>query len=526
LKELFIDSNPLETRIALVEDSRLTELWMERSATTSTVGNVYKGVVQKVLPGLEAAFVGIGLGRDGFLPFNDISAPLLELGANPLEARVQSKPLDEASDGEEPVKRGRREKNRGLKKGQELLVQVTKEPIAGKGPRVTSWVSLAGRFCVLLPGEDQIGISQRIGSSEERQRLKAELRKILPKGFGVVARTAAGNQDPKGLQREIKELVARWQDIVKRGRKAKAPSLLHAEPPQVWGVLRDVAAYGIERITVDSKPLFKEIQGHLGKIDPGWRKKLRLHEGGRPAFEEHGLEKQITQAMLRQIWLKSGGRLIIEQTEALTVIDVNSGRFVGKRAAEETVFKVNLEAAAEIARQLRLRDIGGIIVIDFIDMESKQRRAQVLEELKRSFAEDRSRPEVSGFSDLGLVEISRKRTKPSLWHTSSETCPACHGTGRIFHPSALAARIMRGLASVRQSLKGAQVELLTNPALADYIEENIPREFAQLGRELDCRIYLEEDDALPMERFIVRRKQDGKQIDLGDFSIDSGLFLD
>ncbi len=516
MKELFIDSNPLETRIALVEDGRLTELWVERSSQARTLGNVYKGVVRKALPGLEAAFVDIGLGRDGFLPFDDVSTSL--------DMYAQGKPHDQPQDGGgEGKPRG---KNRGLKQGQEILAQVTKEPIAGKGPRVTSWISLAGRYCVLLPGDEQIGISKRIGSAEERQRLKAEFRKILPKGFGLVARTAAGSQDPKGLQREVKELVARWQEIQKQGRKAKAPALLHAEPPQVWGVLRDVAAYGIDRITVDGQALFNEIQSHLGKIDPGWRSKLLQHGGGGPAFTEKGLEKQISQAMQRQIWLKSGGRIVIEQTEALTVIDVNSGRFVGRRAAEETVYKVNLEAAAETARQLRLRDIGGIIVVDFIDMETSQKRAKVLEELKRAFAEDRSRPEVSGFSDLGLVEISRKRTKPSLWHTSSETCPACRGTGRIFHPSALASRIMRGLAAAKGGLKGAQVELLTNPALADYIEENIPQQFAQLSRELGCRIYLEEDESLPMERFLVRRRPGGREIDMGDFSIDSGPILE
>lgn len=507
---MYIDSNPLETRIALVEGGQLTELWMERSAQTATVGNVYKGVVRKVLPGLEAAFVDIGLGRDGFLPFDD--------------AQGRPPELSPEEDGQQkPRAKG---KGRGLKHGQEVVVQVTKEPIAGKGPRVTSWISLAGRYCVLLPGEDQIGISQRIGSPEERQRLKEVFRKILPKGFGVVARTAAGKQDPKGLQREIKELVARWQEIAKKSRKAKAPALVHAEPPQVWSVLRDVAAYGIDRITVDGPGLFREIQAHLGKIDPSWKSKLQQHRGARPAFLEHGLEKQIAQAMRRQVWLKSGGRLIIEQTEALTVIDVNSGRFVGKREAEDTVFKVNLEAAVEIARQLRLRDIGGIIVADFIDMESRQRKARVLEELKRAFAEDRSRPDVSGFSELGLVEMSRKRTKPSLWHTSSDTCPTCQGTGRIFHPSALAARIMRGLASARDGLRGGEVELLTNPALADYIEENIPKEFAELAKELGCRIFLEEDESLPMERFLVRRKQDGREVDLGDFSIDSGMILE
>ncbi len=510
MKELFIDANPLETRIALVEGGRLTELWVERSAQTSTVGNIYKGVVKKVLPGLEAAFVDIGLGRDGFLPFDD----------------AQNRPLELSLEDQGQEEGRKKERGRGLKQGQEVLVQVTKEPIAGKGPRVTSWISLAGRFCVLLPGEDQIGISQRIGQAEERQRLKAELRKILPKGFGAVARTAAGHQDTKNLQKEVKELAARWQELEKKSRRAKAPALLYAEPPQVWGVLRDVAAYGIERITVDSPAMFREIQGHLGKIDPSWKKKLRQHQGARPAFQEYGLEKQITQAMQRQIWLKSGGRLVIEQTEALTVIDVNSGKFVGRRAAEETVFKVNLEAAAEVARQLRLRNIGGIIVVDFIDLESGQKRARVLEELKRSFADDRSRPEVSGFSDLGLVEISRKRTKPSLWHTSSESCPVCQGTGRIFHPAALAARIMRGLNAARGSLKGAQVELVTNPELADYIEENIPQQFAQLGRDLGCRIHLEEDETFPMEKFLLRHKQDGRQIDLGDFSIDSGAILE
>lgn len=510
MKELFIDTNPLETRIALSEDGVLTELWIERSSKTSTVGNIYKGVVRKVLPGLEASFVDIGLGRDGFLPFDDVQLGII---GQSLEGR----------DGERPAKK---ERKRGLKQGQEVIVQVTKEPIAGKGPRLTSWISLAGRLCVLLPGEDQVGISQRISSPEERRRLKEELAKILPKGFGVVARTAAGEQNIKALQKEIRDLAARWQEIMKKAKRIKAPALLYAEPSQLWGVLRDVAAYGIDRVTVEGKELYREMQSHLGKIDPAWRKKLMLHQGGAPAFLENGLERQIAQAMQRQIWLKSGGRLVIEQTEALTVIDVNSGRFVGKREAEETVFKVNLEAAAEIARQLRLRDIGGIIVIDFIDMESGQRRARVLEELKRAFAEDRSRPEVGGFSDLGLVEISRKRTKPSLWHTSSEICPTCGGTGRIFHPAALSARIMRGLSAARASLKGVEVELVTNPLLADYIEEDIPQEFAQLGRDLGCRIYLEEDESLPMERFLLRRKQDKREIGFGDFSIDNEAFIE
>jgi len=507
MKELFIDSNPLETRVALVEDGRLAELWIERSDKARVVGDIYKGVVSKVLPGLEAAFVNLGLSKDGFLPFDDVSDLFPAAGAEAERTRAK---------GRKP----------GLKPGQEVLVQVTKEPMGGKGPRVTAWISLPGRFAVLLPGEDQLGISQRIESEEERKRLRGIFSKLLPPGFGLVVRTAAEGQEPKALQRDLKELLTRWREIEKKSQRAAAPARLYSEPAQVFNVLRDVAAYGIDRVVVEGGDLFREIKKHLAKTDPSWKDIIEEYRGELPLFWEKGLEKQIGQAMSRQVRLKSGGRLVIEQTEALTVIDVNSGRYVGRRAAEETLFRVNLEAAAEIARQLRLRDIGGIIVVDFIDMESQAKRERVLSELRKAAAEDRSKPKVHDFSPLGLVEINRKRTKPSLWHAFSENCPACLGSGRVLHPAALAAGIMRGLTWLGKQIRSRQIILATNPGLADYIEDQAAEAFSQLSQRLGCRIFLEEDEALKMGAFRVVDRASGKAISLEDFAIDSGADLE
>ncbi len=513
MREIFIDANPLETRIALVEEGRLTELWMERSARTSLLGNVYKGVVKKTLPGLEACFVDIGLGRDGFLPFDDFWEGAVIEDAS----RAGGRSKDADSEGAGPGRSRPRP-------GQEIIVQITKEPFGGKGPRLSSWISLAGQYCVLLPGEDQVGISQRIGSPQERQRLREEFKRLLPPGFGLVARTAAESQERRDLQREIKALRQRWEEISRKSRKAKAPAQLYAEPSHLWHVLRDVAAYDIEAIVVQGQELYREIKKNIGRTIPQWRDRLQLHPG--PAFARYDLEKQILQAMQRQVWLKSGGRLVIDQTEALTVIDVNSGKYVGRKDAEETVFRVNLEAAAEVARQLRLRDIGGIIVVDFIDMESPQRRERVLEELRRAFAADRSRPEIKGFSALGLVEISRKRTRPSLWHTSSQVCPSCEGTGRIFHPATVAARMMRDLVALGSKIRGARVGLVANPSLADYIEDNLTEYFVLLNRELNFRIQMEEGTEIKMDSFRLVKKDESGDVPLGDFSIDSEAILE
>ena len=495
--EIFVNAMPAETRIAVLEDGQLIEFWMDRESTRTTVGDIYKGKVEKVLPGLQAAFVDIGAAKSGFLSLSDTAYD----------------PADfEDEDGAKSRKPHRIEQM--LKGGQELLVQVTKEPISTKGPRLTSQISLPGRFGVLVPLEQGIGVSRRIEDREERKRLKGIFRELLPKDFGAIVRTAAEGETAKKLKADLQWQLKSWEATAKTGAKVKAPARVFAQPPLVLNLLQDLASYDLTRIVTDNKDTYKLIADYLGKTDADLKKRLQLHDKGPALFAAHGIEEQLEKAVDRKVWLTGGGHITIEQTEALAAIDVNSGKFVGKQSGspEDTVYKVNLKAAREVARQIRLRDMGGIIVVDFIDMERRSHRQAVVDEFKKALASDRSKPKVYDISPLGLVEMRRKRVRPSLWQSLSQECPTCSGTGRIMSPLTVAIKLERWLGGMGDQLKRRKIQITVAPALLEFLRGEYKQVIDGLRQRLRTEVYLVSDKQLPMSQFKVLDLDSNKEL--------------
>jgi ribonuclease E len=391
-------------QIAVVEGRELVEHYVTRTGARSVVGNVYLGRVQNVLPGMEAAFVDIGRGRNGVLYAGEVSY-------------------------DEDVDAGQRRIEQALKPGQSVIVQVTKDPLRGKGARLTAQISLPGRYLVYVPDGGASGISRRLPDAE-RERLRRIVKKIRPSEAGVIVRTAAEGADEEDLAADLERLKKMWEQARRKGRRGKAPKALYEEPDLVERVVRDVFSPSeFQEIVTDSREVFENVGRYLKDVAPELSDRLRLHEGTLPLFEEFHVSEQIHKALERKVWLPSGGYLIIERTEAMTVIDVNTGKSVGKSNLEETVVGTNLEAAGEIARQLRLRDIGGIIVIDFIDMLFERNRADVIRRLQESLSQDKTRSQVFDITPLGLLEMTRKKVSAGLLEAFSETCPTCEGRG-------------------------------------------------------------------------------------------------
>lgn len=506
--DIIINTTSHETRIALLEEGRLVELWLERTSEQRMVGDIYKGRVEKVLPGLQAAFVDIGLGKSGFLAFSDTA---YDPGDFEPEERVKAKPARRIEDV--------------LKNGQDVMVQVSKEPIGNKGPRLTSHISFAGRFCVLVPNEERVGVSRRVEDRAERRRLKEGFLKNLPEGYGLVIRTAAEGEDEKSFGRDLKILLRAWQLVKREYRKAKTPSRVYSEPPMVISFLRELAAMEIGSLVVDDKKTHDQIAGYVKNLDPALKKRLLLYREDIPLFEAYDIESQIEKALQQRVWLKSGGQIVIEQTEALVTIDVNSGRYTGKRDAEGTITRVNVEAAREVARQLRLRDIGGIIVIDFIDMDKEANRRKVLAELKEALKDDRSKPKVYDISPLGLVEMSRKRVRPSLWQSFSHNCPTCKGTGRVLSPETMAARLERWFMQADRNIRNRRVEVAAHPIFIDYLEKQGRKLVDDIKKRYKADIRLKRESPENVSQFRVIDFISGRDI-TGEFSVDRWVDLD
>jgi ribonuclease E len=392
-------------QIAVLEDRVLVEHYITRSGARSMVGNIYLGKVQNVLPGMEAAFVDVGRGRNAVLYAGEVS-------------------YDEEVDGQTP----RIEKV--LRAGQNVLVQVTKDPMGGKGARLTQEVSLPGRYLVLVPGNAQVfGISRRL-PDEERRRLKEILKKVKSPDHGLIVRTAAEGATAEDLRADLERLTAEWLLIEKSAKKGKAPRDLYEEPELTVRVVRDLFTGGeFKEMVTDSAPIYDQVVTYLKSVAPELVEKVRMHDGKLPLLEAHHVTEQIHKALERKVWLPSGGYIVIDRTEAMTVIDVNTGKHVGKANLEETVTKTNLEAAEEVARQLRLRDIGGMIVVDFIDMLLERNKDNVIDTVKNAMARDKTRSQVFDISPLGLLEITRKRVSAGLLESFSEVCPTCEGRG-------------------------------------------------------------------------------------------------
>src|SRR5256885_7366441 len=463
-REIVINAGRHESRIALLEDKELVEVMVERPEAVRRVGDIYKGRVNAVLPGMQAAFVDLGLEKSAFLHASDLQ-PDSDLD----DLFEDEEETEDRKGGGGGRGRGRREEaapriEDALKKGQELLVQITKEPIGTKGPRVTTQVSLPGRYLVLMPGHDHVGVSRKIEDRAERARLKGLIKEIRPKNAGVIVRTVGAEQGKKEFPSDIKYLEQLWEKIAKQ--RVKAPALLHQEMEFTTGLIRDIFTEDVTQLTLGSKEEDQRILKYLATYAPELKSRVKLYRGEAPIFDHFGIEGEIEKAMERKVWLKKGGYITIDQTEALVAIDVNTGRFTGKKRQEDTILKTNVEAAEEIARQLRLRDLGGIIVLDFIDMESEANKKAVLDTLRNRLKRDRSRTKAFAVSELGLVEMTRQRQRPSLGTYFSQDCPECGGTGKVLSLASATLRIQRMLRRVGLRAKEKLLLLRVHPDLA------------------------------------------------------------
>jgi ribonuclease G len=514
MKEVLINSTSLEVRAAIVEDGELVEFMVERAQTRRLVGDVYLGRVNAILPGIQAAFVDIGYDKAGFLHAGDL-VPDTE----GLDVEGGGVDVEEGTEGGRNGGRGRgRGGDRGarreprerpnvqpiekmLQKGQEVLVQVTKEAIGTKGPRLTTQISLPGRHVVYMPNSDYLGISRRIESRQERQRLRQLIARKKPANCAIIARTACEGVEDKQIVSDINYLHKLWQEIKRRAEKAQAPELVHEEVGMVVGMVRDLIADDIDKIWMDNEKEYRKLVRHLREVSPDIASRTHLFREKTPIFDKYNIENEIEKTLDRKVWLKKGGYLIFDQTEAMVVVDVNTGRFVGKRDQEETILETNLLAAREVPRQLRLRDIGGIIVIDFIDMESEANKKKVLAELRNHLRKDRSRAKAFAVSDLGLVEVSRKRVRPSLLHFLSEECPYCRGIGKVLSFDTLANKVERQIQRIGQRTRERRIQLRVNTSFAVFLEEHRSAMLDALEKQYRLRIEIQDDPRLHREDF-------------------------
>jgi ribonuclease G len=422
-QELLVECTGDQTRLAVVEDGELAELYMERKGHEKLVGNIYMGRAANILPGMEAAFIDIGMEKNGFLYAGDILVDKTDFGldSQALERELKSLSIRKL-----------------LKVGQEVLVQVIKEPGGTKGPRLTSHITLPGRLAVLLPTVGYVGVSRRIEVEEERARLRQMAESLKPQDMGLIVRTAAEGVGQEDLARDIDYLLKLWASISRRGATTTAPTLLHRDLSLVYRAVRDMLVNGVKTLTVDDAEQYLAARDTAEMLSPELVRKVVHHQGDTPLFETYRIDAQAEKALLRRVWLKNGGYLVFDYAEALTVIDVNTGKFVGKHSLSDTVFQTNCEAVAEIARQLRLRDIGGIIVIDFIDMDRQQQREQLLTLLRQAFKKDRTKTNLVGITELGLVEMTRKKVHQPIHTLLTQPCSCCQGSGRVLSDEAVA----------------------------------------------------------------------------------------
>lgn len=494
--EIIINAATQETRIAIMEDGKLAEILIERPDEERLVGNIYKGIVTSVLPGMQAAFVDIGMERAAFLHARDIGVqPDYDEDEN---GDDDEDGFDQPGMGQErftPIQHL-------LSRGQEILVEITKEPLGTKGPRVTTALSLPGRFVVLMPYASHLGVSRKISNWNEKRRLKTISKQLKPEGCGMIVRTVAEGKGEDELTKDIKHLSNIWKRIRRKAARVKAPSLVHTELGMTTSLIRDLFSEEVDRIVVDSKRVYREIDGYLKNVAPHLRNRILLYDEKEPIFDAFGIEDEMSKATNRRVPLKKGGFLVIDHTEAMWTIDVNSGRYVGRSNQETTILNINLEACEEIARQLRLRDIGGIIVIDLIDMAVEANRQRVWQEFNRFLKRDRSRINVAEkISEFGLLEMTRQRERPSLLYTYSESCPTCKGTGRIQSSDTTVTKLERWLKRIRAANGERKLVLEVHPMVADYLRDDQERRLKALRRATGAHVILEDNTTIDIDQY-------------------------
>jgi ribonuclease G len=496
--EIAISSTREETRVAVLDNRVVTELFVDRPGKKDFVGDIYKGKVIKVLPGMQAAFVDIGLDRAAFIHVSDLS-----VGTEPGDTLVDNEDDEPSSDMPRPRRQTARPIESLLAEGQELLVQISKGPIGTKGPRITTYVSLPGRFLVLMPNVDHIGVSRRITQEEERHRLKDLMRRIRKPEYGYIVRTVCEGVSEEDLLSDTKFLTALWEDTLKAAKRQSAPSLLHTDLSLPLRVVRDLFTKKVDRLLIDTKTGFEEVKDFVRRYLPEQASRVHFYDKKQEGlFDYLGIELEITRALSRKVWLKSGGHIVIDHTEAMTVVDVNTGRFVGKRDQEETILKNNLEAAKEIAYQVKLRGIGGIIVIDFIDMERERNREKVYQATVEAMANDKAQTRISRISDLGLIEISRERVREDLLRTLSEICNDCEGRGYTKSTMTMAYEIFRDIRRIGNSRgQGQRIVVGANPKVIELLFDTEHGTIEQLEQEFQQQVLFKADPLLHLEQY-------------------------
>lgn len=494
-----------ETRVALLENRILTELFVERKTDLGIVGNIYKGRVTKVLPGMQVAFVDMGLPRAGFLYVSDIDRFSTQMMSG-LAPGEDSPVTEDDVELEAETQSVRTQKIENLlHEGQELMVQVSKEPMGAKGARITSYITLPGRYLVMMPGANQVGVSRRIESETEKKRLREIVRKLKKNGCGYIIRTAAGEKDEEEVQKDIDFLDKLWKSVTERYETAQAPSLIHRDLNIIQRALRDLFTSDISEMVIDSAAEHEDAIAFCRSYLPGLAEKISMYDGVEPLFDVYNLEVEIERALNRKVWLKSGGYIVIDQTEALTAIDVNTGKFVGKNDQEETILRTNLEAVREIVYQLRLRNIGGLIIIDFIDMEKEESKEKVYSALNQALKGDRSRSNILKISELGLVEMTRKRARESLMRTLTTTCPYCDGRGVVKSSLTKLYEVYRDIRRVaaRRQKDERLITITVPPGVADLMFEEESSYLDKLEKELKIKIAINPDENLSQEDYEV-----------------------
>lgn len=498
--EILINVSLQESRVALVENNVLTEIYIERHRDRGIVGNIYKGRVVRVLPGMQAAFVDVGLERAAFLYVSEV-LPQWRGGLGPES--------DEAPPVTERQERfHRREDSPGienlLRDGQDVLVQATKEPLGTKGAQITTHITLPGRYLVYMPTFNHIGVSRRIENEKKRAQLRKIIEQIRPEGSGgFIVRTVSEDHPENDLKADMDYLVKVWSEIQQRNTRASSPSIVHRELSLDLKVIRDLFNVNVSRVVVDSPEQIQEIKSFMEQFLGGRAGAVELYEGDAPLFEAAGIEMEINRALERRVWLKSGGYIVIDQTEALTVIDVNTGRYVGRRNFEDTILKTNLEAVKEIVYQLRLRNIGGLIIIDFIDMANQANRERVYQMLDEELKKDKTKTTILKMSELGLVEMTRKRARENLYQAMCEPCSYCEGKGYLKSRATVCYEIFREIKKAGEGLRGKRVNLFVNPEVADLLFDEERDGVEELERRFSVQIEITVNNSFHQEQFEV-----------------------
>ncbi len=478
-RKIIISSVINQILVAIIEDGLLAELFVERENQQRTVGSIFKGRVENVLPGMSAAFLNIGLERNAFLYVDDIENP-------------DGKPIEKL-----------------IRKGQELLVQAVKEPVGTKGARVITQLSIPGRFLVLMPGERNLGVSRQIKDSEERERLRQLVSELRPDGFGLIVRTVAEGCTEAELKQDLKDLRLQWQHLKRKAKKAKTPSLLYRDHDLVHRIIRDVLTDDVTEIVVDNEEIKNQVTEMMTALRLPEPLQVQLYQGHTTLFEYMGLDKELERATKRRVWLDCGGYLVFDATEALMSIDVNTGKFVGKENLETTILETNLQAADAIARQLRLRNIGGIVIIDFIDMESEKHRKKVLQRLEKALASDKIKTHVLGFTQLGLVELSRKKAKKPLASIIESPCPVCGGSGRVLSDETLALHAAQQVYTLAREPEVAEVMIRCHPNVASFLIGNGGANLQALERDCGVHVFVRGEETMDREEIQVQSGPEG-----------------